>query len=119
MRAANYDSHNAPRSRGWSRSSREEAAGGGACARTNGSVGDGSDFAAKLGTGEMAETDPKTVQDLTSVVRDACWARGRGTPRTEAPCRRRRSAESPEAGFPAAPRAEAPRPSLHPPALLA
>lgn len=26
------------------------------------------DIAAKLGTGEMAETDPKTVQDLTSVV---------------------------------------------------
>ncbi|KAM4811016.1 heat shock factor-binding protein 1 [Urocitellus parryii] len=26
------------------------------------------DLAAKLGTGETAETDPKTVQDLTSVV---------------------------------------------------
>lgn len=40
-RAANYNSHNAPRSRGWPQSSREEAAGGGACAPTNGSVGDG------------------------------------------------------------------------------
>lgn len=29
------------------------------------------DIAAKLGTGEMAEIDPKTVQDLTSVVRDS------------------------------------------------
>lgn len=26
------------------------------------------DFAANLGTGEMAETEPKTMQDLTSVV---------------------------------------------------
>lgn len=46
----------------------------GASARTGGSVGDGRDIAAKLGTGEMAETDPKTVQDLTSVVRDGCTA---------------------------------------------
>lgn len=37
-------------------------------------------FAAKLGTGEMAETDPKTMQDLTSVVREGCAGPRRAGP---------------------------------------
>lgn len=41
------------------------------------------DFAAKLGTGEMAETDPKTMQDLTSVVRKARTGPRRGGLATE------------------------------------